>query len=430
MEQFFSLKEHGTSVRTEVIAGVTTFLTMAYILIVQPLTLQNAGMDFGGVFTATAIASAAGTLVMALLARLPFALAPGMGLNAFFAFSVVIGMGKSWQFALTAVFLEGVIFLLLTAVNVREAIVNSIPANIKKAISVGIGLFIAFVGLQNAGVIVNNDATLVGLGSLSSPGVLVAVLGLALTGALVALKVRGALLLGILGATLLGIPFGVTSVGEGFRLLSAPPSLAPVFLQFEWSEVFTLDMLIVVFTFLFVDMFDTVGTLVGVSTKAGLLDSEGRIPRVKQALFADAVGTTLGAMLGTSTVTTYIESASGVEEGGRTGLTALVVSALFLVALFFSQLFLLIPAAATAPALILVGVFMISPVQDLDFADYTEAIPAFLTMIMMPLTYSISEGIVFGVLSWVILKSVTGKFREVSILTWIVAAFFMVSFFV
>jgi AGZA family xanthine/uracil permease-like MFS transporter len=280
------------------------------------------------------------------------------------------------------------------------------------------------------GVIVNNDARLVGLGSFSSPGVLVAVLGLALTGALVALKVRGALLLGILGATLLGIPFGVTSVGEGFRLLSAPPSLAPVFLQFEWSQIFTLDMLIVVFTFLFVDMFDTVGTLVGVSTKAGLLDSEGRIPRVKQALFADAVGTTLGAMLGTSTVTTYIESASGVEEGGRTGLTALVVSAFFLVALFFSQLFLLIPAAATAPALILVGVFMISPVQDLDFADYTEAIPAFLTMIMMPLTYSISEGIVFGVLSWVILKSVTGKFREVSILTWIVAAFFLVSFFV
>ena len=430
MESYFGLKAHGTDVKTEVIAGITTFLTMAYILIVQPLTLQNAGMDFGGVFTATALASMIGTLVMALAARLPFALAPGMGLNAFFAFSVVIGMGKSWQFALTAVFIEGLIFLLLTAFNVREAIVNSIPRNIKRAISVGIGLFIAFVGMQNAGMIVNNDATLVSLGEFATPAVLVAVIGLIVTGALVALRVKGALLLGILGATLVGIPFGVTTVNEGFRLVSMPPSLAPVALQFEWGQIFTVDMLIVVFTFLFVDMFDTVGTLVGVATKAGLVDSEGRIPRVKQALLADAVGTTVGAMLGTSTVTTYIESASGVEEGGRTGLTALVVAVLFLVALFFSQLFLLIPGAATAPALILVGVFMVSPVKDIDFDDYTEAIPAFLTMIMMPLTYSISEGIVFGVLSYIVLKVATGAGRSVPLLTYIVGAFFLVSFFV
>lgn len=430
METYFGLKAHGTTVKTEVIAGVTTFLTMAYILIVQPLTLQNAGMDFGGVFTATAIASMVGTLVMAFAARLPFALAPGMGLNAFFAFSVVIGMGKTWQFALTAVFLEGLIFLLLTGFNVREAIVNSIPTNIKRAISVGIGLFIAFVGMQNAGMIISNDATLVSLGNFGTPAVLVAVLGLALTGVLVSLHMKGALLLGILGATVIGIPFGVTSVTEGFTLVSMPPSLAPVALQFEWTQIFTLDMLIVVFTFLFVDMFDTVGTLVGVATKAGLIDKEGRIPRVKQALLADAVGTTVGAMLGTSTVTTYIESASGVEEGGRTGLTALVVAILFFVALFFSQLFLLIPAAATAPALILVGVFMASPVKELDFTDYTEAIPAFLTFILMPLTYSISEGIVFGVLSFIILKLFTGQGKQVPTLTYIVGAFFLISFFV
>ncbi len=430
MERYFQLKAHGTDVRTEVIAGITTFLTMAYILIVQPLTLQNAGMDFGGVFTATAIASMIATLVMAFVARLPFALAPGMGLNAFFAFSVVIGMGKSWQFALTAVFIEGIIFILLTVFNVREAIINSIPKNIKKAISIGIGLFIAFIGLQNAGVIVDNPAVLVGLGDFSNPSVLVAVVGLIGTGILVALKVRGALLLGILGATVIGIPFGVTVIGEGFRLISPPPSIAPVFLQFEWAEVFTVDMVIVVFTFLFVDMFDTVGTLVGVATKAKLIDEEGRIPRVKQALLADAVGTTVGAMLGTSTVTTYIESASGVEEGGRTGLTALVTAALFFVALFFSGIFLLIPAAATAPALILVGVFMISPVKDLDFDDYTELIPAFLTMLIMPLTYSIAEGIVFGVLSYIALKLFTGKSREIPILTYGVGVFFLITFFV
>ncbi|WP_018527511.1 NCS2 family permease [Alkalispirochaeta alkalica] len=427
METFFELKKNKTTVRTEVIAGITTFLTMAYILIVQPLTLAEAGMDFGAVFTATAIASFIGTLVMALVAKLPFALAPGMGLNAFFAFSVVVGMGRSWQFALTAVFLEGIIFILLTLFNVREAIVDSIPENIKKAISVGIGLFIAFVGFKNAGIIVAHENTLVQLGSMGEPGVLVALIGLIGTGAFVALKVRGALLVGILGATVIGIPFGITTVREGFQIISAPPSIAPVFMQFEWGQIFTFDMLLVVFTFLFVDMFDTVGTLVGVSTKAGLMTEDGKIPRVKGALMADAIGTTAGAMLGTSTVTTYIESAAGVEEGGRTGLTALVTACFFLIALFFSQVFLLIPAAATAPALILVGVFMASPVKDINFTDYTEAIPAFLTLIVMPLSFSISEGIVFGVLAYVFLKLLTGRHKEITPLTYVVGVFFLIS---
>ncbi|WP_076488958.1 NCS2 family permease [Alkalispirochaeta americana] len=427
METFFELKKNKTDVRTEVIAGITTFLTMAYILVVQPLTLAEAGMDFGAVFTATAIASFIGTMVMALVAKLPFALAPGMGLNAFFAFSVVVGMGRSWQFALTAVFLEGIIFIILTMLNVREAIVDSIPENIKKAISVGIGLFIAFVGFKNAGIIVAHEQTLVQLGSMAEPGVLVALIGLIGTGAFVALKMKGALLVGILAATVIGIPFGITTVREGFQLISAPPSIAPVFMQFEWGQIFTFDMLLVVFTFLFVDMFDTVGTLVGVSTKAGLMTKDGKIPRVKGALMADAIGTTAGAMLGTSTVTTYIESAAGVEEGGRTGLTALVTACFFLVALFFSQVFLLIPAAATAPALILVGVFMASPVKDIDFTDYTEAIPAFLTLIVMPLTFSISEGIVFGVLSYVFLKLLTGRHKEITLLTYLVGVFFLIS---
>jgi AGZA family xanthine/uracil permease-like MFS transporter len=430
MEKFFELKEHGTTVRTEVIAGITTFLTMAYILIVQPLTLAETGMDFGAVFTATAVSSLIATLVMALWAKLPFALAPGMGLNAFFAFTVVIGMGQTWQFALTAVFLEGIIFIILTLLNVREAIVNSIPQNIKRAISVGIGLFIAFIGFKNAEMIVGYPPTLVTLGDFSTPAVLVATIGLVGTSVLVALKFKGALLVGILGTAVIGIPVGVTTVGAEFSVISAPPSIAPIFMQFEWNQVFTFEMMLVVFTFLFVDMFDTVGTLVGVSTKAGLLSDDGKIPRVKQALMADAVGTTVGAMLGTSTVTTYIESAAGIEEGGRTGLTALVTAFFFLIALFFSEVFLLIPAAATAPALILVGVFMASPVKDIDFEDYTEAIPAFMTMILMPLTFSISDGIVMGVLSYLFLKVLTGRHKEITPLTYIVGVFFLISFFV
>ena len=429
MEKFFRLRENGTNVQTEVLAGITTFLTMAYILAVNPGILAAAGMPADSVFMATALSSFIATLMMALTAKLPFALAPGMGLNAFFAFTVVLGMGKSWQFALTAVFIEGIIFILLTLMNVREAIINCIPANIKKAISAGIGLFIAFIGLQNAGIIVKNDATLVSVGSMGNMIALLAVTGLVFTGALLAFKIKGALLIGIVVTTLLGIPLGVTNV-EGFTLFSAPPSPAPLFMQFEWGEVFTLEMLIVVFTFLFVDIFDTVGTLIGVSTKAGMMDKNGSIPRVKQALLADAVGTTAGAILGTSTVTTYVESASGVEEGGRTGLTSLTTAVLFLFSVFFSSLFLLVPAAAAAPALVLVGLFMMSPVKNIEWNDVTEGIPAFLTIIMMPLAYSIAEGIVWGLLSFILLKLCSGRFRQIRLLTYAVGVFFLISFLV
>lgn len=430
ISQFFKLQENKTTVRTEIIAGITTFMTMAYILAVNPDILSATGMDKGAVFTATAVASLIATLVMALYAKLPFALAPGMGLNAFFAFTVVLGMGHSWQFALTAVFLEGLVFIALTAFNIREMIVNSIPTNMKHAISVGIGLFIAFIGLKNSGIIVASPATFVTLGDLTdftnNAGAIVALLALVITGALLALKVKGALLIGILVGTVIGLPFGVTTLPDTMEVM--PPSISPIFMQFEWGNIMTMDMLMVVFTFLFVDMFDTVGTLIGVSSKAGMLDKEGRVPRVKQALMADAVGTTFGAMLGTSTVTTYVESAAGVSEGGRTGLTSLTVAVLFFFALFLSPIFLMIPGAATAPALILVGAMMMTPIKNIDFDDFTESIPVFLTIIMMPLTYSIAEGILFGVLSYVILKVLTGKFKDISIVTAVLAVLFLLKF--
>ncbi|QGY44466.1 NCS2 family permease [Maribellus comscasis] len=428
-EKFFKLKENGTSAKTEILAGITTFMTMAYILAVNPDILSATGMDKNALFTATALSALVATLVMALVARLPFALAPGMGLNAFFAFTVVLGMGYSWQFALTAVFLEGIIFLVLTAFNIRELIVNAIPISLKHAVSAGIGLFIAFIGLQNAGIIVNNDATLVGLGNMGSPAVLIALGGVLLTAVLLVLKVKGALLIGIFAATIAGIPFGVTHFPEG-HLIDTPPSLSPILFKMDFSNIFTTDMLIVLFTFLFVDMFDTVGTLVGVSSKAGMLDKDGKVPRVKQALFADSIGTTFGAMLGTSTVTTYVESASGVAEGGKTGLTSLTTAALFLVALFFAPLFTMVPAAATAPALVLVGFFMMSPILNIDFDNYTESIPAFITIIFMPLTYSIAEGIVFGMLSYILIKILTGKFKDISIVMLVLAVLFILKFFI
>lgn len=425
LEKFFQLKANKTNYRTEILAGITTFMTMAYILAVNPDILSETGMDKGAVFTATALASIVATLIMAFVAKLPFALAPGMGLNAFFAFTVVLGMGYSWQFALTAVFIEGIIFLLLTAFNIREIIVNSIPLNMKHSVSAGIGLFIAFIGLHNAGIVTSNPATLVSLGDITSAPAITALIGLILTGVLLALKVKGALLIGIVASTLIGIPLGVTHLPEGIKLVSLPPSIDSIFFQFDFSKVFTVDMVVVLFTFLFVDMFDTVGTLVGVSSKAGMLDEKGNVPRAKQALFADAVGTTVGAILGTSTVTTYVESASGVSEGGRTGLTSLTVAGMFLLALFFAPLFIMIPGAATAPALIMVGLFMLSPIQKIDLNDFTEAIPAFLTIIIMPLTYSIAEGIVFGMLSYVFLKMLTGKFRDLSITMYIIALLFI-----
>jgi AGZA family xanthine/uracil permease-like MFS transporter len=424
LERIFHLKENGAVVRTEVIAGITTFMTMAYILAVNPLILSSTGMDRNAVFTATALSSFIAIVIMALYANLPIALAPGMGLNAFFAYTVVTQMGYSWEMALTAVFIEGIIFILLTFFRVREAIIDSIPINLKHAISVGIGLYIALIGLSNAGVIVKNDATLVSLGSLSDPRALLALGGIIIIGILLVFRIKGALVIGIIVITLIGIPLGITQLPEK-GLVSLPPSLAPVFFKFDFSRVFTGDMLIVIFTFLFVDIFDTVGTLVGVCSKANMLDEKGRVPRARQALFADAVGTAAGAVLGTSTVATYIESAAGVAEGGKTGLTAMVVGIFFLFSLFFAPLFLMIPVAATAPALVLVGLFMISPIQKINLEDYSESLPVFLTMIMMPLAYSISEGIAFGMLSFVFIKLFTGKWKQISLVMYILSAFFI-----
>ncbi|PKM56760.1 MAG: guanine permease [Firmicutes bacterium HGW-Firmicutes-3] len=434
------MKEHGTDVSTELLAGLTTFMTMAYILIVNPNILSATGMDKNALFTATAVAAIVGTLCMALFANYPFALAPGMGLNAYFAFSVVIGLGYSWEVALTAVFVEGIIFILLTAVNIREALFNAIPLNLKYAVSAGIGLFIAFIGFQNAGIVVDDKETLVALGNLTSLPVVLAIIGILLTGLLVVKKVKGAILIGILGTWILAMisevlgwyvpDFIATFPTIPSAIMQAPPTLAPIFFKFDFSQVLTLDFLVVVFAFLFVDLFDTLGTLIGVSSKAGFLDDKGNLPKAKQALFADAVATTVGAVLGTSTTTTYIESAAGVSDGGRTGLTAVSTAALFAIALFFSPIFLAVPAFATAPALIIVGFYMMESVAKITFSDYSEAIPAFLTMIVMPLTYSISDGIVFGFVSYTIINLLTGKSNKLSILMYIVSILMVVNFII
>lgn len=426
LERRFKLSQNGTDARTEILAGITTFMTMAYILMVNPGMLSETGMDWGGVFTATALSAAIATLMMGLLANYPFALAPGMGLNAFFTYTVVFGMSKSWQFALTAVFLEGIIFIILSLFQVREAIFNAIPMNLKKAVSVGIGLFIALIGFVNAGIVETGDGTILGLGNIVSRGPILAIIGLIIMGVLLAKNVKGALLIGIILTTIIGIPMGITPMPEGvFRL---PPSVRDVAFQFEWSNIFTMDMLIVLFTFLFVDVFDTVGTLVGVASKADMLDEKGQLPKVRQALLSDAVGTVVGACLGTSTVTTYVESASGVADGGRTGLTAVSTAVMFLLALFFSPLFAIIPSQATAPALIIVGLFMMSPIKEIDLDDFTEAIPAFLTIVMMPFAYSIAEGIVFGMISYVVLKLITGKHKDISVIMYILAALFILKY--
>lgn len=422
-ERIFKLKEHKTDVRTEIIAGFTTFMTMAYILIVNPQILSNTGMDKGALFTATALSAAVATLVMAFHANYPFALAPGMGLNAFFAFTVVLGMKYSWEVALAAILIEGIIFIILSVTPVREAIVNAIPLSIKHAVSVGIGLFIAFIGARSAGLVVNSEATGVTLGNLKSPEVILAIIGLIITGYLLAKGVKGALLIGILITTVLGIPLKVTPMPSS--IISAPPSLSPILFKFDFSKVFTGEFLVVMFTFLFVDMFDTVGTLVGVASKADMLDKDGKLPRAKQALLADAIGTTFGAIVGTSTVTTYVESAAGVAEGGRTGLTALTVAVLMLLSLLFAPILTIVPAAATAPALIIIGLFMLSPIFKINFEDYTEAIPAFLTIIMMPFTYSIAEGLVFGIVSYVVLKLISGKTKDISVTMYILAILFI-----
>jgi AGZA family xanthine/uracil permease-like MFS transporter len=430
MEKLFRLREHNTTVRREILAGLTTFLTMAYILAVNPGMLGEigGGMTAGAVFTATVIASTLATLVMAFAANLPVALAPGMGLNAFFTYTVVFGMGYSWRIALTAVFLEGILFIILSFFNVRELIVKAIPANLKKAVAVGIGLFIALIGLKGAGVVVGDQATLVTLGDLTSGSALVALIGLVITIGLFANNVPGSILIGILATTLVGIPFGVTVVPKGFSPVSLPA--APLLFQFDFSSVLTIKFFTVFFTFFFVDIFDTVGTLVGVTTQAGLINKNGDIPRVKQALLADAIGTVAGAVLGTSTVTSYVESTAGVATGGRTGLTALSTAAFFLLALFFSPLFLLVPGAATAPALVIVGFLMMRAVTDIDFKDPTEGIPAFLAIVMMPFAYSIAEGIVYGLLSYVILKTLSGRLKDTTVVTWVLFVIFILRFFI
>lgn len=426
LKKLFGFDSMTTTVRTEIVAGITTFLTMSYILAVNPsMFSQLDGMPGGAVFTSTALAAIIGCLSMAFWGKLPFGLAPGMGLNAFFVYSVCLGMGYSWQFALTAVFIEGIIFIILTLTNVREAIVNAIPLSLRNAIGAGIGLFIAFIGLKSAGVIVHDPATIVALGDITSGSALLAFIGIIITGLLYAKKVPGAILIGILVTMVIGIPMGVT---EFKGVLSRPESIAPIFCKFEWANILSLDMLVVVFTFLFIDMFDTVGTLVGVCTKAGMVDEKGNIGRLRQAFMADAIATTLGAVLGTSTTTTYVESAAGVAQGGRSGLAAFVVACCFAIALLFSPLFLSIPAAATAPALVLVGLLMLEPVRNIPFEDFTESIPAFVCIIMMPLTYSISNGILLGMIAYVLMNVVCGNFKKITPVMYILAVLFILKF--
>jgi AGZA family xanthine/uracil permease-like MFS transporter len=424
LDKYFKLTENKTSIRKELVAGIITFLTMSYILTVNPNILADAGMDRHALFTTTALATIIATLLMGCMAKLPIAQAPGMGLNSFFAYSVVITMGYSWQFALTAVFIEGLIFILLTVFNIRELIVNSIPKVLKQAIPVGIGLFITLIGMKGAGIVVSDPNTLVKLGDFSQHSVWIAMLGLIVTAVLFARNVNGAILIGIAVATIFGLILGDVKLPET-SIVSLPPSIAPIFAQFEWDHIFTLDMLIVVFTFLFVNLFDTVGTLIGVVSKAGLADEDGNFPQMKKALLSDALGTTIGSILGTSTITSYVESASGVASGGRTGLTAVSTAMMFALALFFAPLFLMVPAAATAPALIIVGLFMISAVVKIDFNDITEGLPAFLTIAFMPFTYSIAQGIVFGMLSIAIIKLLAGRFKDISPTVYIIAILFL-----
>ena len=433
LEKLFGFDSQKHSVRTEILAGITTFLTMAYILAVNPSIFSALpGMPGGSVFTATALAAIIGTLVMALYAKKPFALAPGMGLNAFFVYTVCLGMGYSWQFALTAVLLEGIIFVILTLTKVRGMMLNAIPGTLKKAIGAGIGLFIAFIGMENSGIIVNSDATLVALGHITEGTALLAMIGILITAGLVMAKVRGGILWGILITTLVGLIIKDPSTGESITklngLVSIPDSIEPISFKFEWEHVFSVDMLVVIFTFLFIDMFDTMGTLIGVHQSTGMAEPNAKrdeVPGMDKMFMADSVATVCGACLGTSTTTTYVESASGVGEGGRTGLTAFSTAVCFAMALFFSPLFLAIPSAATAPALIIVGVMMIPAVKRIHWEDYCRAIPAFLTIILMPLAYSISDGILIGVIAYVGCHAVAGKFKSISITMWILAVLFI-----
>ena len=434
-EKLFGFDSAQHKVRTELLAGLTTFLTMAYILAVNPGIFSALdGMPGGAVFTATALAAIIGTLVMAVYAKKPFALAPGMGLNAFFVFTVCLGMGHSWQFALTAVFLEGILFIILTVTKVRTWLINAIPGTLKKAIGAGIGLFIAFIGLQNAGIIVNNDATLVGLGDVCHGTALVGIIGLVITAGLVMAKVRGGMLWGILVTAAIGLLIkdpvtGATVTSLPGKVVSLPDSVAPIFCKFEWGQILSWDMLAVVFTFLFIDMFDTMGTIIGVHQGAGLINKGNEeIPGVEKMFLADSIATICGSCLGTSTTTTYVESASGVGEGGRTGLTAFSTAIFFGLALFFSPIFLAIPGAATAPALVIVGVMMMPSVKTIHWEDYSKAIPAFLTIIMMPLAYSISDGILIGVIAYVLTHLISGQWKKISVTMWVLAVLFVLRY--
>lgn len=425
LKKLFGFDPAKTTVKTEIIAGITTFLTMSYILAVNPSMFSELSMPGGAVFTSTALAAIIGCVAMAFIGKLPFGLAPGMGLNAFFVYSVCLGMGYPWQFALTAVLIEGLIFIILTITNVREAIVNAIPASLRNAIGAGIGLFIAFIGLSSAGIVVSDPSTLVTLGDITSGSALLAFIGIIITGFLYVKNVPGAILLGIIITMIIGIPMGVTQFKGVF---SHPESIKPIFMQFQFDKIWSLDMLSVVFTFLFIDMFDTVGTLIGVCTKANMVDEKGNIKRLKHAFMADSIATTAGAMLGTSTTTTYVESAAGVAQGGRSGLTALAVAGCFAIALFFSPLFLSIPSAATAPALVLVGLMMMEPVTKIKFDDFAESIPAFICIIVMPLTYSISNGILIGMITYVLMNMICGNFKKITPVMYILAVIFILNY--
>ncbi|WP_373763282.1 NCS2 family permease [Porphyromonas loveana] len=415
------------SVKTEFVAGLTTFLTMSYILAVNPDILSAAGMDKGAVFTATALSSAVATLLIAFMAKLPFAQAPSMGINAFFAFTLVQGMGYSWETALAAVFVEGIVFILLTAFNIREKIVDCIPYNLRYAISAGIGMFIAFIGLKNAGIIVAHPATLVALGPFT-PLFLIAIIGIILSAVLVVRKVKGALFYSIAICTLIGAPLGVSNIPDSFSPVSMPQSLSPTFLKMDFAPLLSFDMAMTIFALVFMDIFNTIGTLIGAAAKTEMMDEKGNVKNIKQAMMADAIGTSLGAILGTSTVTTYVESGSGIAEGGRTGMTALVTGCFFLLALFFSPLFLLVPGAATTGALVMVGVFMLSSISMIDLSDLSEAFPVFVTLLTMVLTYSIAEGMALGMLAFVFVKLLSGQLRDVSMPLYILTVLFILRY--
>ena len=436
LQKLFGFDPSKHSIKTEILAGVTTFLTMSYILAVNPSIFadlgtvlgEDKGMPTDAVFTATALAAIIGTLVMSMYAKKPFGLAPGMGLNTFFVYTVCIGMGYPWQFALTAILAEGIIFIILSATNVRDYIVNAFPKGLKTAIGIGIGLYITFIGLKNAGIIVSSKATTVALGKFDNPDVVLAIIGFIITSALIIRKVKGGMLLGILITTIIGIPAGVTHISG---IVAAPPSIEPIFCQFNWNEIFSIDMIIVVFTFLFIDIFDTMGTAVGVSVKAGMIDKEGKVDGLSKIFMADAIATAAGACCGTNTTTTYLESSAGIAEGGRTGLTSFTIAVCFILSLFLSPIFLVVPNAATGPVLAIVGVMMCSPIFEIDWQDYSdlsEAIPAFFTMILMPLTYSISDGIMIGLIIYVFVNLMSGNYKKLNIALYILAALFIVHY--